>query len=186
MSMIKILTVVTSLIFLAHEPSSKNGVIDSPPQWGSVSAAGLHKPDIQAILGPGVFRDTIGDCGASYYTDPTHSVTVSIFYFTDCLVGQFEVRSGLYPPPHMNASEEKTFVSDSIAATRGFGYSGQIHFGDNTRRVTNQLGSPRTTFKDRDMQFWTYQCSDDTSNAISFGFLNGVLKSVRFFGGDSW
>ena len=186
MYMVRFLAIVTTLTFLGYQPSSKKGVIDGPPEWGRVSAAGLQNDNIQRLLGPGVFRDTIGDCGVSYYTDSMHAITVSIIYFTDCFVGQFEVRSGYYPPPHMNELEVKTIVSDSIASTRGFGYSGHLHFGDNSRKVKNELGSPRTTFIDQNMQFWTYQCSSDTADAISFGFKEGILTRVKFFGGDSW
>jgi hypothetical protein len=178
--MIKSLLIFFALILSFSQEHTNEGKISLEPRW-NVIRAGSTRNEISKLLGKGVFRDTIGDCGSVYYTDISHSVTVSLYYFTECESWQFEVRSGFHPPPHLSDLEKSAITSSLIDAKEGFGYSKKLHFGDSMKKVRKELGNPANTFIDDKLTFWTYDCIQDSTEAISFGFQKNRLKVVRFF-----
>lgn len=181
----KIVLVFLGIMAIQAQENKPSGVVNLRPQWQQIGP-GFSRDEAQKLLGEGVFRDTLGDCGAAYYTDPSHSVTLSIFYYTDCYCWDFTVRSGYFPPPHMSLSETGKIASATIKPNVGFGYGGSVHFGDSMDVVERNLGSPKLVWKDQSLLFWTYDCVADTERTgIAFGFLKRRLEEVRFFlGGD--
>jgi hypothetical protein len=175
-----VVSILLGLVVLLSQNQSKEGIVNLDLKWGKLGP-GMTKEKVRSLLGEGVVRNLIGDCGESYYCDSSKSVTVSMFYYTDCFCWAFEVRSGYFPPQSMSDTERMNIITTGINPQEGFGYSERIHFGDTIELLKIILGNPRHTYNDRGFLFLSYACIADTERSgIAFGFKNNHLQIVHF------
>lgn len=168
--------VCSSVLLAADSIPEQKGQFCWPMQFGGVVLGISQDSHVQRLLGPGILRSDPGD-RTRYYLDPKRSATLRVLMFTDTIVGEVSVATGV--DPAIPATELAKAMSKFFNPLEGFGNWHALQLGSSKRDVLKNLGEPRTR---ENADEWVYEsrCAGDLPRFFTLYFSNGRIYRVVF------
>ncbi len=133
------------------EASKAKGSVCWPLHFAGITVGVTTDPQVQRLLGKGVFRPDEGHTGGRYFLDAKHTATLHIVEGVDKMVELLTVRVGV--DPTIKTSERDLAVSKWFEPHEGFGNWHQLQLGSSSNEVLENLGEPKLKTRAE----WTYE-----------------------------
>ncbi len=121
----------------AADEVSPKGSVCWPMHFAGITVGINNDSHVVRLLGAGLFRKDEGDTGGRIFIDKRHSATLHIVFYTDKVVGELTISTGVLP---LSAPDQKKAESQYFNPTEGFGNWHALHLGSKQEDVINNLG----------------------------------------------
>lgn len=151
------------------------GSVCWPLNFAGITVGISTDSQVQRLLGHGVFRKNEGDTGGRYFTDLKGTATLHVVEYTDRVVGELTVRSGI--DPAIERLERKMAVTKWFSAEEGFGNWHALRLGSSKEDVIKNLGQPK---KQPNSDEWMYEtsCTCEIQDFFTLFFKDGRLNRI--------
>lgn len=160
-----------------QELKLKRGTVCWPLHFAGVTLGLTSDSEAQRLLGNGVFRKDEGDTGGRYFIDEKHSATLHIVSYTDSVVGEVTLRTGVDPAIH--GDELKRAESKWVNPRDGFGNWHALQLGSSQEDVLKNLGEPKQKMSANDWRYETI-CECELPEYFDIFFHDGLITKVVF------
>lgn len=109
-----------------------------PPNFAGIVLGITTDPDVERLLGKGVFVEEDGDTGGRYFIDANQTATLHSVSYTDRVVGELTLEQGVA----VTEGDRKAAISKWFDPTAGFGNWHALHLGSSKAEVRKNLGAP--------------------------------------------
>jgi hypothetical protein len=159
----------------AEELNLPQGSVCWPLHFSGITLGITTDPQVQRLLGKGIFRSSEGDAGGRYYIDKNSKATLHVVSYTDSIVGEVTIVKGI--SPEIKATEQKTAVSPWFSPNEGFGNWHALSLGSSKEDVLKNLGKPEREISANE---WMYSstCACELPHFFTLSFKNGRLFKI--------
>ena len=170
-----ILVFFGSLNSAPADSSTPPGSVCWPLHFSGITLGVTTDSQVQRLLGQGVFRKKEGDAGGRYFIDVKSSATLHVVGYTDAVVGELTILSGI--DPAITPAERAHAATRWFNLDEGFGNWHALHLGSSKEDVLKNLGAPE---KKKSTDEWTYSttCTCELAEFFTLFFKNGQLFKI--------
>jgi hypothetical protein len=155
----------------------RKGAVCWPLHFSGITLGLTTDSEVQRLLGEGATRKNEGDTGGRYFIDKRHTATLHAVSYTDSVVGELTLRSGVDPALH--ASEVKQAESKWFKPADGFGNWHALHLGSSRDNVLKNLGEPKQRVAANDWRYETI-CVCELPEFFDVFFKDNIVVEVVF------
>lgn len=159
----------------SEELNLPQGAVCWPLHFSGITLGITTDPQVQRLLGRGVFRSKEGDAGGRYYIDKKAKATLHVVSYTDAIVGEVTVVEGV--SPEITATEYKGAVTPWFSPDEGFGNWHALHLGSTKDDVLKNLGKPESEISANEWQY-SSTCTCELPEFFTLSFKNGRLFKI--------
>ncbi len=159
----------------SEELNLPQGAVCWPLHFSGITLGITTDPQVQRLLGQGVFRSKEGDAGGRYYIDKKAKATLHVVSYTDAIVGEVIVVDGV--SPEITATEYKVAVTPWFSPDEGFGNWHALHLGSTKEDVLKNLGKPESEISANEWQY-SSTCACELPEFFTLSFKNGRLFKI--------
>jgi len=134
-------------------------------------------PQVQRLLGEGVFRKDEGDTGGRYFTNSQGTATLHTVSYTDRVVGELTVSAGI--DPAIAPNERKLAATKWFSPEEGFGNWHALRLGSSKGEVLKNLGAPKEKVTANQWRYDTI-CACELPVYFTIFFKDGRVIKVVF------
>jgi hypothetical protein len=161
----------------SQELKLKRGYVCWPLHYAGITLGVTTQPEVQRLLGDGVFRKDEGDTGGRYFIDEKRAATLHVVSYTDFVVGEVTLQSGI--PPTLQTNELKQAESKWFTLDYGFGNWHALRLGSTQGDVLKNLGEPNKRLTANDWRYETV-CECEIPEYFDVFFKDGRIVKVVF------
>jgi hypothetical protein len=177
----RIAIIVISLAFLLSSTgmAERKEKVCWPLHFAGITLGITTDPEVTRLIGNGVFRKDEGDAGGRVFVDKNHTATLHTVSFTDQVVGEVTVSSGVAGLSESELSMAETSFFDP---NYGFGNWHALKLGSTQSEVVKNLGEPAEKNKQSGWVYYT-ACACEIPECFTIYFTNGRVTKVVFGAG---
>ena len=162
---------------LSQDLKLRKGTVCWPLHFSGITLGLTTDSEVQRLLGDGAARKNEGDTGGRYFIDESHTATLHAISYTDSVVGELTLRSGVDPTIH--ASEVKQAESKWFKPADGFGNWHALHLGSSRDDVMKNLGEPKNRVAANNWRYETI-CECELPEFFDVFFKDNIVVKVVF------
>ena len=147
-----------------------------PPNFAGIVLGVTTDPEVERLLGKGLFVKADGDTGGRYFIDAKRTATLHSVSYTDRVVGELTLEQGVAVAP----ADERRATSRWFDPTGGFGNWHALRLGSTKEEVKENLGAPDAN--ERTDNRWRYdsKCACELEVFFTVHFKNDRINKVVF------
>jgi hypothetical protein len=155
----------------------RKGTVCWPLHFSGITLGLTTDSEVRRLLGEGAARKNEGDTGGRYFIDERHTATLHVVSYTDSVVGELTLRSGV--DPTMHDRELKRAESKWFKPADGFGNWHTLHLGSSRDDVLKNLGEPKQQVTANEWRYETI-CECELPEFFDVFFKDNIVVKVVF------